>query len=159
MSFRQHFYKLVLQHIGILILVHHDIAKTILVFQQHSFIFFKKPYCVEEQIIEVHGVVFFQRFFIAKIHFVDALFLIVIPVFQLVFCRRYFLFLTLAYCPQEVCRFEFLRIQPQFLDYVFYYRFLVCRVIHCKVGAVAQDFRMLAQDPKARRVKCEDPHV
>ena len=65
----------------------------------------------KEQIIEVHGVVFFQRFFIAKIHFVDALFLIVIPVFQLVFCRRDFLFLTLAYCPQEVCRFEFLRIQ------------------------------------------------
>ena len=56
---RQQIDQSVLQHVGVLVLVHHDVFKLLLILQQRLFVALKQPHRIEDEVVEVHGVVLF----------------------------------------------------------------------------------------------------
>ena len=67
MRFRQHLYERVLYLVGILILVYHYVFESSLVFEKCRFVFFKELNCLQQQVVEVHGVVLLECLLIAII--------------------------------------------------------------------------------------------
>ena len=77
---RQHFDELVLDLVGVLVLVDHDVLESPLILEENAFVFLKKFHGLQQQVVEVHGVVLLQFFFIPAVDLLHHPVLNVVPI-------------------------------------------------------------------------------
>ena len=159
MLFCQHFHQPVLHTVRILILVHHDVAETVLILHQHGFVLLKETDRIQQKIVKVHGVIALQLFLISLKDVVDDFGLKVLLHIRLVLLRRHGFFLAGADDAEQIRGAELLVVNILFLEYVFYYGFLIGTVVDDKVMAVTDPFTVHAQDSQTHGVEGHDPHV
>ena len=156
---RQHFYQLVLQIVGILILVHHDISEARSVVFEYVRVLLQKLHSVPQKVIKVHGVCSHQLVRIAAVYLIDLL-LVREPasVSQKVF-RTLFTLLALAYDRDDHRRRSRLIVDLELLAYPLHKGLLVSLVIDRKARLIAQSFRRVSEHAKAHGMESHDPHA
>ena len=145
--FRQKTDKLKLGGVSILILVHHDVFKTFLVIIQHFRTRAEKLHSLNDQIVKVQGVVFFQLFLILLISQGDFLFGKIPHHIELILFRSYKLILCRGNCCQNSSFLSNLCVNLQPLADFLHNRFLVVCIIDGKVIIKAQTVYISSQDP------------
>ena len=155
----QQMYDLILDAVGVLILVHHDVSEALTVILKYVRIVPQKVISVEKKIVKIHGVVLLKRRLIVLVdsvihlggrslhlHFPE---LLRIPVTLLV----------LAYDGGDQRERIVLGIDVSLFINVLQYRLLVHGVIHNKTGGVAHLLRVFSQHPQTHGVEGHDPHA
>ena len=148
----------VLNMVRILILVHHDILKTLLVAQQNLLIPLKEFHSVQQDIVKVHRIVLPQPLLVLSVHQVNRLCFIIILHCLPVLLRIHALLLLVADHCQQILRREFPVADPVFLQDVFHQSLLISAVVDDKVRLVPRFLRIDSQNAKAHGVKGHDPH-
>ena len=156
---RQQVDEAVLQHVRVLIFVHHDVAELVLVAQQRLFVAFEQPHRVQDEVVEVHGVVLAQSLLVAVIQRAQRLIPLHVAVLAGVFRRAHRLFLRVGDLRQHVGRRKLLLVEFQFLDDALHQGFLVHGVVYDEIAVVADLVRFHAQDAKAGGMERLDPHA
>ena len=159
MSRCQHFYNLILDVICILVLVHHDVLKPLLIVLQYRLIPLQHVKSIYQKIVKVHGIVCPKLLLIFPINQRD-LFRLGIAAVQLhVLLRRNIRFLLLADNGGNVGLRVLLCVQVHFLQNVLDDGFLIHRVVDHEVFFVARHVIMFPENPQTHGVEGEDPHV
>ena len=142
--------------IGILILVHHDIAEPLLIQLQNVRMLHEKIDGMIDQIVKILGIVAVKTFLILPVHFSDILF----PEGKrllLILGGRQKLLLRLGDGRHHTADRILLLIQRKQTKDLLYGRLLVVCIIDRKTVFSAQAFVEPSQDPHTHGVKCADP--
>ena len=155
----EHLDELVLSLVRVLVLVDHDVLEAPLILEEDRFILLKKLHGLEQQIVEVHGVVLAQSLVVQIVDLRDHAAVHLVAVDALVLLRRAPLFLAVADAAEEIVLVELLRVDVQLFARVLDDRLLVRRIVNGKIPAVADGVGVTSQDSQACRVECQDPHI
>ena len=102
MRLGEHLYECVLQSVRVLVLIYHYVSEPVLIFQQHGLVLFEKAHCIEQQIVKIHRIVFFERLFVAAVYSRSHLLLDIIAENINIFLARYTILFTFAYYAQKI---------------------------------------------------------
>ena len=65
---RQQVEQVILRHVGVLVLIHHDVTQAVLVALANGFLLAQHACGEHQQVVEIDGVVLAQAFFISLVH-------------------------------------------------------------------------------------------
>ena len=114
---------------------------------------------IEQQIIEVHRIVFLELLLICAVYIIDYLILKFSAVNLKIGFRVDVGFFLFAYHSGKICLRKKLCIDILLFHYVLNQRFLVYRVIYHKILVVSDRLCVFSQNPKTHRMKCQNPHT
>ena len=155
---RQKPHQLELRIVGVLILVHHDIAETVLIRCEHLVMGMKQLHGQHEQIIEIHGVILAEPLLILVIGVRNALVLIAQSrVLLAVVQRRQKLILGRGDLRQNSALPQVLRVDLQVFADFLHQGSLVVRIVDRERRLISQKFNVPAKDPDTHGVKGRDP--
>ena len=150
---------LILKTVGVLILIHQDVAETVLVVFQHLGHIQEHPVGVEQQVVEVHGVVFPELFLVSTVQGGDILRSVYLREFPQKIFRSHGVVLGHAYqAPQPVRINHFFR-DACVSQALFGHGLRVRLVVYREGGLVPRIGGMYAKDPRAYRMEGAHPHV
>ena len=136
----QHADQLVLQVVGILILIDHDIPEPLRIISEYFRLLLKQFYSVPQEIVEVHRIVSHQLFLIPAVDLIYHLILRQALAGRQILFRTFFVLLALAdHCYEESHRSDLL-INSQVLAYPLNKSLLVSLIINSETRPVAQRF-------------------
>ena len=145
--------------VGILVLIHHDIAEAVLVVLQHFRMGVEQVHGLHQKVVKIQGVVLLQDFLVFLIAVAD-LSAVVVPSAHMV--------LPVAEGTdqfvlggrdgsEDLPLLQLFGVDPQALADIFHDRLLIIRIIDRKGILVAQQVDMTAQDPDAHGMEGRDP--
>ena len=147
-----------LRVVGILVLVHHDIAEPVLVRSQDLIVGVEQFHGLHQKIVEIQRIVLFQPLLVFLVgvrdaHIAKAQAFIFLPVQQ----RSHQLILGGGNLAENLALPKVLGVNLQVFAHLLHQGFLVVRIVDGEGGLVAQIFDMAAQDPHTHGVESGDP--
>ncbi|OPZ64437.1 MAG: hypothetical protein BWY83_03190 [bacterium ADurb.Bin478] len=155
---RQQLQGSILGVIGILILIHHQVAKPVLIILFHQRKQLEQLDGLDQQIVEIHGIQFRQAAIIGSVNFRDERILFVIH--GLVhFVGTNEIVFRHADLVADLARRQLLHRQIHIQQNAFEQGLLILFVIDGKSRGVADAFRLSTEEPCKQRMKRADPHA
>ena len=149
----------VLGVVGVLILVHHDVTETFAVALQHRRMIRQQLEGLDQQIVEIQGVVGLQAGLILQIDIVDHLAAVILLGFAEPLVRAHELVLRIGNFGRQLAGRQELLIDIQPLEDLLQHGLLVIIVINDKGAGVAQLLDIPAEHPGTGGVEGGDPGV
>ena len=154
---RQEPYQLKLSRIGVLIFIHADITKTLLIAVEHIRIHPEQLHRFHDQIVKIQRIVLFQRILILPVSLRHPPFGKISHGIQIVFLRGNEFVLRGGYLRKKRPLLIDLRIDIQALADFLHHAFGVIRIIYGKIGIVPKSVDISPQYPHARGMEGGDP--
>ena len=156
---RQQTNQLKLRRVGILILIHHNVQKTLLIILQHFRARLKQLYGFDNQVVEIECIVFFQGSLIFLINGSDFLLGKISHRRERIFRRGNQLILCGRNCGHQAPFLINLRINLQLFADLFDDVFAVVRIVNRKIRRIAEMVDVTSQNPHAGGVKRRNPDL
>ena len=148
----------VLQVVGVLILIHHDVLKPISVIRQNLRIRFQEAHPVENQVIEVHGVIPHHFLLVFPIHLIHGVRSEVSGILRNIFFRILLPLLGIADDADYIADGIGLFVDFQGLHNPLHQGFSVRLIVHRETGLISQHLALISKHPKTHGMEGHDPH-
>ena len=141
--------KLKLCSIGILILIHHNVFKPLLIVLQHCTAFFKKLHRLYDQIIKVQCIILAKSSLVFTVNRSHFLHIVISGSFHLhiIWCKQ--LVLGMGNLGKKGTLFINLGVNVHLPAHIFHKRLLVICIIDCKIRVISQIINMSPKDSYA----------
>ena len=156
---RQQTDQLKLRRVGILILIHHNVQKTLLIVRKHLWTGFEQLYGFDNQVIKIECIVLFQSCLIFLINGRDFLLGKISHRGERIFRRGNQLVLCGRNCGHQAPFLINLRINLQLFADLFDDVLAVIRIVNRKICRIAEVVDVTSQNPHAGGVKRRNPDL
>ncbi|MPM98767.1 hypothetical protein SDC9_145957 [bioreactor metagenome] len=137
MALCQQVHKHILTIVGVLVFIHHDISKLILIILKHIRIILKKLHCLKKYIIKIQGIICHQLFLVERVYISHLLKPEVPSISIHEPAGRHELILGFGYGGQHLLRRKILFIIVQLLQTFLDDLYLVVRIKYDKILLIA----------------------